>query len=70
MLDGRPDSLALDSTDVAGSDLACQKRVLGVIFKVPSAQRVTLDIDSRGKKNVHAIFKNLIADCFTDFLDK
>ncbi len=70
MLDGRPDSLALDSTDVAGGYLASQQRVFGIIFKVPSAQRIALDVDAWGKKNVHPIFKNLVADGFTDFLDK
>ena len=70
MLDGCPYALALDSTYVASGDLPGQERIFGVILEVSAAQRVALDVDTRGKQHVNTIFKNLIADRLADLLNK
>ena len=61
VLDGGAHAVALDTADIGGRHLAGQERILGEIFEVASAQRVAVDVHTRGEEDVHAVFQDLVA---------
>ncbi len=60
MLDGSAHAVALDTPDIGRSHLAGEERVLGEILEVTSAERVAVDVHTRGEENVHAVFKHFV----------
>ena len=55
MLHGGPYMIALDSPHHGGSHPACDHRILGIIFKVPAAQRTSVNVDGRRKPDVDVV---------------
>ena len=63
MLDGCTHVVALDAPDVCGGHVTGEDGILGEILEITSAQRVAVDVDTGGKDDVDAVFKNFVAHC-------
>ena len=61
VLDGHAHVVALDTVDIGGSHLTREDRILGEILEVTAAERVAVDVHTRGKEDVHTI----LVDFFT-----
>ena len=64
------DSLALDSTDVCCCHFSRMIRIFGKIFKVSSAKRASLNIQSRTKNDVYSHCHSFLCQCCSDFFPK
>ena len=70
MLDRSSDSVGLDTAHISRCNLARKDRILGEILEITAAERVSMDIHSRGQEHIDSIFKNLVSHGCGDFLDK
>ena len=57
----------LDAQGHGGGHHAGQKRILGVIFKIPAAERVPVDVHARSQPQGNLEFLHLAGDHFTHF---
>ena len=58
----RADTLGLDSTHHSGTDLTGEDRIFGVVFEIPSAEGIAMDIHSRTENDVTSVLARLVAD--------
>ena len=71
MLDGRTDTgLGLYTAHIGGGHFARDERILGVIFKVASAQRVAVDVHSRSQQQCDTELDQFLCHSCADFLQK
>ena len=70
VLGGGPDPVGLDATDHRRGHLPAEDGVLGIILEVPAVERVTMDVQSRGKQDVHPVFEGFIAHRDADLPDR
>ena len=70
MFDAGSDIFALYAVDERTCDLGCQTGILGIILKIPSAQRRTLDIDCWSKDDAHALCLTLVSEGFSHLLQQ
>ena len=70
VLDRRADAVLLDATDVCSAHLSAQERILGEILEVPAAEDVAMDVHTRCKQDIDAIFENFLAHGRCHFLDE
>ena len=68
MLDGSSNMLGLDTIYKSSSNLAGKVRIFGIIFKVSSAERRTLDVYRRSQYNGHIVCLRFFSNGFTHFL--
>ena len=68
VLDGSAHPVGLDASDVGRGHLAGEERILGEILEVTSAQRVAVDVHTRGEEDVHAVFQDFVAHGFRHLL--
>ena len=66
MLHARRHSLALDSAHVTRRHFSRKIRVFRIIFEVPSAQRVPLDVQPRAQQHVHVHRRRFFPQRFSD----
>ena len=60
----------LNAPDDCGGDSARKERILGEIFKIPAAERISVNIHSGSKQNIRADLFHLLADFFIEFFGK
>jgi hypothetical protein len=65
MLDRSTYAIRLNTLYISSGNLTAKKRVFGKILKVPPAQRVTVNVHTRGKKYVNSVLKDLVPHGFT-----
>ena len=60
----------LDTESDCGRHHTGQKRILGIVFEVPAAERIPVNIHARRQPQRHVKQFHLTADHLTDFLQK
>ena len=63
MLEGGAHTVALDPVYHGCGYLAAKERVFRIVFEVPSAQRVAVDVDSRCEQHIDSVFLGLASHC-------
>ena len=62
VLDGNAHALALNALDFADAHLGSKQGIFGIVFEVPPAQRVALDVDARTEDDIDAVVHALFGD--------
>ena len=57
----------LDSPDLRRCQLARQIRVLGKILKIPTAERISLDVQSRSQQYLDILLPAFLTQSISDF---
>ena len=63
-------SVALYTFDICSCNLAAYYRILRIVFEISSAKRVSVDVESRSKKDIGTIFQNFVTDGLAYRLDE
>ena len=70
MLQAGADAAALHAADHGSRELAGQHGILGKVFEIPSAERISLDIRARAEQQPHAVGRSFLSDRPSDLLQQ
>ena len=70
VLDGDTHVVALYTIDIGSSHLTGEDRILGEVLEVTAAERVTMDVHTRGEEDVHTILVDFFTHGLGHLLDE